>query len=712
MAGIQTHYRACHLCEAICGIEIKTDGEKIVSIKGDPQDPFSRGHICPKAVAIADIHEDPDRLRKPVKKVNGEWQVIEWEQALDEVAQKLAAIQLQHGDNAVGIYAGNPNVHNYGNITHAAVLRKAVKTQNGFSATSLDQLPHHFAAYHMFGHQFLIPVPDIDHTDYMLIIGGNPLASNGSMMTVPDVKKRLQAIQKRGGEFVVIDPRRTETAAIASAHHFIRPGSDAYLLLAMLQQVFANQWVNTGHLAPYLENIEVVAGLVQAFTPELAEKHTGIAAGEIVELTRKFAQTPRAVCYGRMGVSVQEHGALCQLAIQLLNLLTGHLDVEGGALVPNSAAGYVQPGERGAGHFNRFRSRVSGLPEFGGELPATIMAEEMLAPGEGQIRAMITLAGNPVLSAPSGQQLDAAFAGLEFMVALDIYINETTRHADYILPPTSALEHDHYDFAFHRLAVHNTARFNEPVFEPEPGALHDWEIINGLSSKLGEYKNIEVKTLPAPSTIIDQALQHGPYGKHADWEKKSPHAAPLDLQELRKFPHGVDLGPLRPSLPERLCTENKKILLLWSEIEQELQRVSKQGPAACEGELLLIGRRHVRSNNSWMHNSHRLVKGKPRWRCLMHPADMAARSITDGARITIASRAGEVQTEVESSADMMQGVVCLPHGWGHNRNGVMLSIASQQQGVSINDLTDATVYDKLSGNAALNAVPVTVCAVD
>ncbi|NNC55512.1 MAG: molybdopterin-dependent oxidoreductase, partial [Pseudomonadales bacterium] len=456
-----------------------------------------------------------------------------------------------------------------------------------------------------------------------------------------------------------IDPRKTETAEIASAHHFIVPGSDAYLLLAMLQLMFERDWVNAGHLAPLLQGVETVRELVAPFTLALAQERTGISAAVIEAMTEKLVQTPRAVFYGRMGVSVQEYGALCQWAIQLINLLAGNVDVVGGALVPNSAAGYVKPGERGAGHFNRFQSRVSGLPEFGGELPATVMAEEMLTPGEGQIRAMLTLAGNPVLSAPSGQQLDQAFEGLDFMVSMDIYINETTRHADYILPPTSALEHDHYDFAFHRLAVRNTARYNEPVFEPEAGALHDWEILNQLSQKLGDHKGIDVKMFPAPSAIVDQSLQQGPYGKH---NQRGDDA--LDLAALREHPHGIDLGPLTPSLPQRLCNEEKNIRLVWQGIADDIERLRIASPPQQQGKLLLIGRRHVRSNNSWMHNSHRLVKGKPRWRCLMNSKDMHEHKLADGDDIVISSRAGEVQTEVEQSDDVMPGVVCLPHGWG------------------------------------------------
>jgi len=463
---VQTHYRACNLCEAICGLEIKTQGDQVLSIKGDKNDPLSRGYICPKGTAMEDIYTDPDRLRLPVKKQGDSWVEISWEEAFSTVAEKLTAIQEQHGQDSVAFYAGNPNVHNYGSMTHASVLRKAVQTKTHFSATSLDQLPHHLTSLSLFGHQSLIPVPDIDHTNYMLIIGGNPLASNGSIMTVPDVPKRLKAIQQRGGRFVVIDPRRTETAEIADQHLFIRPGTDAFLLMAMLNTLFAENLVHTGHLTDLLVGVDEVRSACESFTPELAEQRSGVAAEQIRQLARDMANIEGAVCYGRMGVSVQVYGTLCQWAIHMINILTHSLDVRGGMMASSPAFGFVKPGESGAGHFAAFHSRVSGLPEFAGELPATVMAEEMLTEGDGQIRALVSIAGNPVLSAPNGQQIDQALDGLDFMVSLDFYINETTQHADIILPPTSALEHDHYDIAFHRLAVHNTARFNEPVFEP------------------------------------------------------------------------------------------------------------------------------------------------------------------------------------------------------------------------------------------------------
>ena len=704
-AEIKTHYRACNLCEAICGLEIKTQGDQVLSIKGDKKDPLSRGYICPKGTAMEDIYTDPDRLRKPVVRQGDKWVEISWQQAFDTVADKLVAVQQQHGQNAVAFYAGNPNVHNYGSMTHASVLRKAVQTKIHFSATSLDQLPHHLASYSLYGHQSLIPIPDIDHSSYMLIIGGNPLASNGSIMTSPDIPKRLKAIQQRGGRFIVIDPRRTETAEIADQHLFIRPGTDAWLLMAMLNTLFAEDLVSTGHLTDLLVGVDQVRSACASFTPELAEQRTGVAAEQIRQLARDMASIEDAVCYGRMGVSVQVYGTLCQWAIQMINILTSSMDVRGGMIASSPAFGFVKQGESGAGHFAAFYSRVSGLPEFAGELPATVMAEEMLTEGEGQIRGLITTAGNPVLSAPNGNQMDQALAGLDFMVSIDFYINETTRHADIILPPTSALEHDHYDLAFHRLAVHNTARFNEAVFEPAEGTKHDWEIFNELGLAVAARKGMDVKPLPSPDKLIDMGIQRGPYSAAAG------HDLELTLDKIKQHPHGLDIGPLQPSLPERLCTSEGKITLMSDYISEDIARLGADQQITDKDELLLIGRRHIRSNNSWMHNSHRLVKGKPRWQLLMHPDDLAAHQLQDQSQVRIQSRVGEVQTQVVASDEVMPGVVSLPHGWGHKRDGVSMEIAAEQGGVSCNDLTDDKLIDQASGNSALNGVPVRVFAV-
>lgn len=708
--NITTHYRACHLCEAICGLEIKTQGEQIISIKGDKEDPISKGFICPKATALQDLHADPDRLHHPVRKHIADdgsvsWQKISWYEAFDTVARRIVEIQDRHGDDSVAFYAGNPGVHNYGNITHGSLLRYAIGSRNNFSATSLDQLPHHLAGLSMYGHQFFIPIPDIDHTEYLLIIGGNPLASNGSLMTMPDAPGRLKAVQQRGGKVIVIDPRRTETAKIANEHHFIRPGADIYLLLAIIKEIFSSNTNAVDKYAGKIKGLDTLQSAIEPFSLALAEAKTGINSETISNIAKSLVNTEKAVAYGRMGVSVQEHGALCQWAIQVINILIGALDAKGGARITSPAFASVRKGARAAGHFNRFQSRVSGLPEFAGEFPAVAMAEEILTEGDGQIKAMVTIAGNPLVSSANAGELEKAFEQLEFYLAIDFYINTTTRHADIILPPTGPLEHDHFDIAFLRLAVRDSVRFNEAVFDPVDGALHDWEIFNQLSAAINALKGKDFKPLPEPATLIDMGIS-------ADmWSEKYNQEYALTLDKIRQHPHGIDLGPLKSGALARIAHDDGLIDLFPELYHQALASLETQLPDdETQQSLLLIGRRHVRSNNSWMHNYHRLVKGKPRWQLQMHPDDLAARHLVDGCRVKVRSRVGEVETVVVATEDMMPGVVSLPHGWGHQKPGVQLSIASQQQGANCNELTDDQFFDRVSGNAALNGVPVEVVA--
>ncbi|MBX8606995.1 molybdopterin oxidoreductase family protein [Pseudomonas cichorii] len=696
------HHRACHLCEAICGLTIETTASAgaapvITSIKGDPLDSFSRGHICPKAVALQDIQNDPDRLRQPMRRVGNQWQPIEWQDAFELVAERLFAIQQQHGQNAVAVYQGNPSVHNYGLTTHSNYFLGLLKTRNRYSATSVDQLPHHLTSFLMYGHGLLLPVPDIDHTDFMLILGGNPLASNGSIMTVPDVEKRLKAIQKRGGKVVVVDPRRSETAAIADQHVFVRPGGDAALLFGLLNTLFEEGLTRESHLP--VDGLDQVREAIKALNAESMSPRCGIPAEQIRQLARDFAAADKAVCYGRMGISTQAFGTLCHWLVQLINLVTGNLDRVGGTLCTEPAVDLVS--STSGGHFNLWQSRVSGLPEYGGELPVSALAEEMLTEGEGQIRALVTVAGNPVLSTPNGRQLERALDGLDFMLSIDLYINETTRYADLILPSTSALENDHYDTTFNLLAVRNVTRFNRAIFDKPAGALHDWEIFVGLARAFATKAQKELKPTMAPALIIDHGLRKGRYGE------ASAHA--LSVEALGNHPHGLDLGPLKSNLTTRLKTANGRIQAAPEVVLADLQRFI-ESPAPQAGELLLIGRRHVRSNNSWMHNYHRLVKGKPRHQLLMHPDDLASRGLSDGQQVRVDSRVGTIEVQVLGSAEMMPGVVSLPHGWGHSRAGVRMDIAQAQPGVSANDLTDERQLDTLSGNAVLNGVPVQVTA--
>ena len=694
------HYRACNLCEAICGLEIELADGVISAIRGDRDDPFSQGHICPKAVALQDIQDDPDRLRRPLLRRDGEWTELDWEEALDRAAAGLQAVQRAHGRDAAALYLGNPTVHNLGAMLFGPRFSRALASRNRFSATSVDQLPHQLVAYRMFGHQLLLPIPDVDRTDLFLVFGANPLASNGSLMTAPGMKRRLKELHHRGGRLVVVDPRRTETAEVADEHHFIRPGTDALMLLAMIQVLFREDLVAPGALgAPSGVlgdgELEQIAERVAPFTPEAVAARVGLDASVMERLARELAATERAVVYGRIGLSVQSFGTLCQWAVNVLNLLTGHLDQEGGAMFTQPAADLVAAG-RARGSFGRWKSRVRGLPEFAGELPVAALAEEIATPGEGRIRALVTAAGNPVLSTPGGRLLDAALAGLDFMVSVDLYLNETTRHADLILPPTPPLEREHYDLIFHLLAVRNTARYSPALFEPEPEARHDWQIFEELARRLEDEEGGAAGW--GPRELLDAALRSSPRG--------------LDLATVEAAPHGLDLGPLEPCLAQRLATDDGLIRALPPEIPAELERAREllgQGPPACEGaDVVLIGRRHVRSNNSWMHNYHRLVKGPQRCTLWMHPRDAEAHGLDDGASVRVASRVGEVTVPLEVTDGIRPGVVSLPHGWGHDRPGTRLEVARRHAGVSLNDLTDPRRVDPASGNAALSGVPVTV----
>ena len=691
--GLRTEYRACNLCEAICGLTFQIDRKLIVSIRGDNDDPFSRGHICPKAIALKDIHEDTDRLRTPVVRDGMTWRPIAWDDAFDLVAQRLAAIIREHGNDAVALYAGNPNVHNFGHLLNFPPIAKLIGSRNVFSASSVDQMPQQLVSFWMFGHQFLIPIPDIDHTDYFLILGGNPIASNGSMMTVPDVAKRLKAIQTRGGKVVVIDPRRTETAEIASAHHFNRPGSDAAFLAALINTLREE---NRLRLPPaeQLLGLDLALDAIKPLTPERVAAFTGIAANHIRAIAREFANAKSAVAYGRMGTATQAFGATNQWLIYLLNLVTGNLDRVGGVLPTNPVLPITGPGTRAGGH-GRWHSRVRRLPETNGELPVAALAEEILTPGDGQIHALFTTAGNPVLSTPNGKQLDRALAGLSFMVSVDIYVNETTRHADVILPPTSALNHDHYDSVFNAFAVRNVTRLNHALWPRETNERYDWEIFAGIGTRLASTLEREYRSPPSVRDVVAAATARHPQ---------------LTFAQIVSEPHGIDLGPLAPSLFARLQTADGKIQCAPPPLIADIARV-EAALNAPPSALQLIGRRHVRSNNSWMHNSHRLVKGKPRHQLLMHPADLAARSLSDGQMVKVTSRIGEVNITVLASEDLMPGVVSIPHGFGHQHAGVKQSIAAACEGVSANDLTDEAAVDAVSANAVLNGVPVSVSAV-
>lgn len=761
---VSQHFRTCHLCEAMCGVVIEHEGDAIVSIKGDKQDPFSRGHVCPKAVALKDLQEDPDRLRRPLKRVGSDWVEISWEQAFDEVESGLRRVRQEFGNDAVGIYVGNPTAHNTGALLLLAPLLGVLRTRNRFSATSVDQLPHMLASLEMFGHQALFPIPDLDRTDFLLMLGANPAASNGSIMSAGNPMQRIKAIRERGGRVLVLDPRRTETAEHLGDHWFIRPGTDVFLLAAIVNVLFAEDLVRLRDLQGLVNGVNELKSAMQPFTPEAVADITGIAAQDIRQLARDFAAAERAVCYGRMGTSTQAFGGLSTWLIYCINVLTGNLDSEGGAMFTHPAIDLV--GASGGvaavrGSYNTWQSRVRGLPEFGGELPVATLAEEIVTPGPGRIRALITHAGNPVLSTPNGKQLDQALGQLDFMVAIDIYLNETTRHAHIILPPTGPLEHGHFDLALNLVAVRNVVKYSPPLLPAAPDSRHDWQIlmelvvrlasrnpldrqlwrgVQGIVEQLGMEGILDVllrlgpRGQALPVQRLDQLLTENPLGGGAyrllrkflagrlgasrDLQALvtasgllSPRRQGLSMEKLREQPHGIDLGPLERSFPERLFTRSRRIELASPVFLGDLPRAlaTLKAPRA-RNELLMIGRRHVRSNNSWLHNSHRLIKGKNRCTLLVHPLDADRLGLADGDQALVQSRVGRIEVPVGVTEDIMPGVVSVPHGFGHDRKGARLQVASRAAGVSVNDITDDQLLDALTGVAVLNGVAVTVTA--
>ena len=736
-----THHRICPLCEACCGLELKVQGDKVVSIRGHDADVFSAGYICPKGVALKDLHEDPDRLRTPLIKRGGVFVEASWDEAFAEINRRLPPVQAAHGKHSVAAIAGNPSAHKIGLLLYFSRLAKALGTRNIFSASTLDQMPKQLSSGLLFGHWLSIAVPDITRCDYLLMLGANPLASNGSLWTVPDFKGKAKAMQARGGKLVVIDPRRSETAAMADAHHFIRPGGDAFLMLGMLHTLFDEKLVRLGRLTPLVSGLAMVEAAVTGFSADAVAARCGIAAGTIRQLARTLAVTPRAAVYGRIGTCTQEYGTLASWLVDVLNIATRHLDEPGCAMFPEAAAFAANTaGQAGTGRgivTGRHHSRVSHAPEVMGELPITCLAEEIETPGPGQVKALIAISTNPVLSSPNGPRLEAALEKLDFMVSLDIYLNETSRHADVILPGPSPLEDMHYDVAFPQFSWRNHARYSAPVFERTASQPEEWESLARLCG-IVQGKGCEVSAaelddahfardaeklfgeqaaavtqalgpLKGPERLLDVALRTGPYG---DAFGRKPDG--LNLKKVMAASGaqgGIDLGELTARMPQMLRTPSGQIELAAPSLLADLQR-AESDLARPVPDMVIIGRREVRSNNSWMHNLPLLAKGPFRCMALLHPLDAARLGLADGALACISSQQGrkKIQAQIQLSSSMMPGVVSLPHGWGHDKAGTRLSVAGERPGVNLNDLLDEKLRDPLSGNAVLSGVAVEITA--
>ena len=739
-----TLYRSCPTCEASCGLALEVDREakKIISIKGDPDDHRSRGYVCAKSQAFRYVYEDGERLRKPVRRNGDRWEEISWEEALNLAAEKLSGIKSQYGKDSIAMYIGNPLGHDVGAQLYFQPLHAMFDTQRFFSGGTVDQQPKNMSCAAMFGDVWFIPVPDLDHTDFFICMGGNPLVSQGSLMSAPNAELRFEQLRERGGKLVVIDPRRTETAAIADSHIFIRPGSDAFFLLAFVNVLFAEERVQLGRLEAFTDGVDEVRELAKRYTPENTAAITGVDAAVTRQLVADFCAAEKPVLYGRLGLCTQRYGTLASWLVDVVNVLTGRLDAEGGSMFARPATGNFErwmptmPFPR-----DRWKSRVRGFPECYGQLPASLMAEEITAPGEDKVRALITLAGNPVLTVPNGEALREALDTVDFMVAIDLYINETTSKADLILPPSVQLENSNYDMLFQGTSVRNFCRYIPQTFEAEPGSLQQWRVILELTARSHGMKGDDLDNMMLDG-MIDMALANNPRLQHLDkatirsklsdehgWERQIDfmlRAGPygdafaedgegLSLAEVKKHPHGLDLGPLQPRLPEMLRTEDQRIKLMHPMIREDMLRLDSEldAPAAQNGKMLLIGRRHIRDMNSWLHNIHQYTRGKNRCTLLVNPDDAERIGLRNGgpAKLRSSQTQNEIVAEVEISDQMMPGVVSLPHGFGHIYDDSKQSNASTAAGVSCNFVIDADALDLPSGTSVVNGAPIEVLPV-
>ncbi|MEF9882022.1 molybdopterin oxidoreductase family protein [Streptomyces sp. P9-A4] len=732
---MSTALRICPLCEATCGLALTIEGTRVTGARGDRDDVFSRGFVCPKGAAFPEIDADPDRLRGPLVREDGRLREATWEEAFDTIAARIRPLMEEYGPDAVGIVLGNPNAHTIAGSLYPPLLIGALRTRNLFTASTLDQMPKHVSSGLLFGDPFAVPVPDLDRTDHLLILGANPLDSNGSLCTAPDFPGRLKALRRRGGTLTVVDPRRTRTARLADRHVPIRPGTDALLLAALAHTLFEEGLTGLGPLAAHVEGVEEVRAAMREFTPEAVADACDVDADTIRALARELAAAPTAAVYGRMGSSTVEHGALANWLVDVLNILTGNLDRPGGALFPLSAtAPAPRPAAPGKGFaLGRRHSRVSHHPEVKGELPLVALAEEIETPGEGRIRALITVAANPVLSAPDGDRLDAALATLDLMVAVDPYLNETTRHADVLLPPPPPSRSAHFDYAFNNFAVRNQVRYTPAALPLEADRMDECEIHARLILAVSGMHG-------APPSAVDQLAIDTTLAKAVTQEHSPAHgvdprefaagltgetgperrldlmlrlgAYGLTLDELRAHPHGLDLGPLKPRVPQLLKTRSGRIELFPAPLAADLPRLRAALHAVPDpGTLRLVGRRHLRSNNSWLHNTPALEGGSNRCTLQVHPEDAARLRLTDGGLARVKGEGGELEVPVEVSEGMRPGVVSIPHGWGHDRTGARLSVASTRPGVNVNQLLDGSRIDPLSGTAVLNGFPVQVSPV-
>ncbi|WP_048634272.1 molybdopterin-dependent oxidoreductase [Mycolicibacterium aurum] len=740
------HRITCPLCEAMCGLRVTVEDGVASSVRGNADDVWSRGHLCPKGASLQQIHHDPDRLRMPlVRNRSGEHVPVSWDDAFAEAERVLRPVIDTYGACAVTVYLGNPVAHNLGLETYVGALvgmGGAAGMPAYYTPGTVDQWPLNVVGALLFGGMWNAPVPDLDRTDHLMMLGANPSASQGSMLSAPDIMGRLAAIRARGGSVVVVDPRRTQTAARATEWVPVRPGTDALLLFAILHTLAeTGELRRPAHLAGLVDGLDDVVAMAAQFAPEHVAAATGVDAPTIRRLAADLANADRPVVYSRIGTCTQEFGTLATWLVFVLNVALGSIDRPGGALFPEAAVWSPMfmkpPDQNGPGwQFGRFRSRVRGAAEVLGQFPVSCLAEEIDTPGDGQIRGLITVAGNPVISAPGAGRLNAALAGLDAMISVDNWLNETSRHADVILPGLSPLERPHCDDLYWMYSLAACVKWSDPAIPPQADRPEEWEIMLRLAGALvgTPIPDVDLRAMddlytqgiiytacqaadtplfgrdPAevfavlkgvgPERMIDLGIRVGPWG-----DDLGRRPGGLTLDEVRRHPDGLRLGELEGGrLADVLTTPSRRIELIHPILTDDIPRLADRLDRT-DDDLLLTSRRHLRSNNSWLHNVSGLMRGKDRCTLLIHPADAARHAVADGELVEVSTTEGAVEVVAEVTDEMMPGVLSLPHGWGHGVDGTRMDIANAHPGVNANVLNPGAMIDVPSNTQVVNGVP-------
>lgn len=733
----------------MCGLRVTVEDGAVRGVRANPDDVWSRGHLCPKGASLHQLHDDPDRLRKPlVRNRSGGHAEVSWDDAFAEAERVLRPVLDRYGAAAATVYIGNPVAHNLALATYVGALvglGGAAGMGAYYSPGTVDQWPLNVVSALLFGGMWNSPVPDLDRTDHLVILGANPAASQGSMLSTPDIMGKLAAIRRRGGAVVVVDPRRTETARRASQWVPIQPGTDALLLFALLYALDETGAIRRPpHLAGLVDGLDDVVALSAQFSPERVAPATGIPADEIRRLAAGLAAADHPVLYSRIGACTQEFGTLATWLVFVVNVALGAVDRLGGAVFPKPVMWspmFMKPPDQDAPgwRFGRFRSRVRGTPEVLGQFPIGCLAEEITTPGDGQIRALITVAGNPAVSAPGARRLDAALERLDAMISVDNWLNETTRHAQVILPGLSPLERPHSDDLYWMYSLASCVKWSDPVLAPDPARPSEWEILLRLAGALvgTPVADVDVAATddlytqgiiytacgspgtplfgrdPAevfgtlkgvgPERLVDLGIRVGPWG---DDLGRRPDG--LTLETVRRHPDGLRLGELESGrLREVVTTPSGRIELVHAVFTDDVPRLLARmdRPAA---PMVLTSRRHLRSNNSWMHNVAALMRGRDRCTLLIHPADAEHHGIADGQWVDVATEEGSVRVVAELTDDMSPGVLSLPHGWGHGLRGTRLAVANDHPGVNVNSINPVGLVDVPSNTHVVNGVPCRV----